>query len=266
MNWIRFLEPFGVDIFCLRKKFLVFHLVERDLKIRYRRSVIGIFWTLLVPLANATVYFFVFRIVLKAPIPNYLIFILSGMLPWGFLSQSVIAGMESIVGNYGLLTKVPIPIQIFPFTITLSNLINLVLAFPILIGACLLSGVPLTFNFLFFFYYATLLFFIAYSLAMILAIAYVYLRDLRHLVNIGIQFLFYLSPVLYGTNMIPEKHRWVLYANPLALLFSGLHVALAEGNCPNLLEIVLPFIWTIVFLMISLALQKSFSRKLVENL
>src|SRR3954471_24738544 len=98
-------RPLGVDFFCFGKKFLVFNLVSRNLKIKYRRSVLGVFWTLLSPLAMAVIYYFVFRVVLNVRIDHYAVFILSGVLPWSFFGVTTLEGLDSILGNGSLISK-----------------------------------------------------------------------------------------------------------------------------------------------------------------
>src|SRR4051794_1756265 len=99
MQLLAVFQPFGIDLFCLGKKFLVFNLVSRNLKIKYHRSVLGLFWTLINPLAITLIFYFVFKVVLNVQIPHYLAFILSGMLPWSFFNQTMMEGMEAIVAN-----------------------------------------------------------------------------------------------------------------------------------------------------------------------
>src|SRR5689334_7103760 len=108
MHLTFFLRPLGVDLFCLGKKFLVFNLVSRNLKLKYRRSVLGVFWTLLSPIAMGMVYYFIFKVILKVQMPYYLAFILSGVLPWTFFNQTILEGLESVVGSWSIVTKVPI--------------------------------------------------------------------------------------------------------------------------------------------------------------
>jgi ABC-type polysaccharide/polyol phosphate export permease len=139
------IKPLGVDLFCVGKKFLVFNLVSRNLKIKYRRSILGIFWTLLSPVAMGFVYYFVFKVILKVQIPHYLAFILSGVLPWSFFAQTVLEGMESIVSNWSIVTKVPIPIQVFSYVNAVTNLTTLFLALPVFIGAAYFTDVPLVY-------------------------------------------------------------------------------------------------------------------------
>src|SRR6202035_5870261 len=131
---------FGIDIFCVSKKFLVFNLVGRNLKVKYRRSVLGVLWTLLSPLATVMIFYFVFKVILKVQIPHYMAFLVSGVLPWSFFSQTINEGMDSIVGNAGIAAKVPVPIQIFPLVGAITNFITLFLALPVILGISILTS------------------------------------------------------------------------------------------------------------------------------
>jgi ABC-type polysaccharide/polyol phosphate export permease len=259
-------RPFGLDFFCLGKKFLVFNLVGRNLKIKYRRSFFGVLWTLLSPLAMALVYFFVFKVILKVQIPHYLAYILSGILPWTFFAQSLMEGMESLVGNLGLISKVPIPLQIFPYVGTLTNLVTLFLSLPILVGASLLTGVSLGLSVVLLPFYFFLLFLITYSFSICLSLLFVYFRDLRHLMGIIIQIWFYSTPVIYDAHQIPERFRWVLYVNPIGTIFTGLHQVLVRGDWPTSADFSVSLAWGATACVVAMWAQREFGREVVENL
>src|SRR4051812_32784739 len=208
-------RPLGIDFFCFGKKFLVFNLVSRNLKIKYRRSVLGVFWTLLSPLAMAVIYYFVFRVVLNVKIEHYAVFILSGVLPWSFFGVTTLEGLDSILGNGSLISKVPVPTQVFPFVVSVTNLVTLALSFPVLLGAALISGVHIGWPVLMLPVYVAALFLLAYSQALLFAIVHVFFRDIKYIAGILMQFWFYATPVVYDSTMIPSKFRWVLFANPL---------------------------------------------------
>lgn len=260
------LQPFGVDFFCLGKKFLVFNLVSRNLKVKYRRSFFGFLWTILSPMAMAVVYYFVFKVVLKIQIPRYLVFILSGILPWTFFAQTLAEGMESIVGNLGLISKISVQAQVFPFVGSLTNLVTLTLTIPILICASMISGVSAAPSLVMLLYYFGTLFLIAYSISSILAIAFVFFRDLRHILGIVLQIWMYGTPVIYDEVMIPEKYKWILYANPVGMVFKGIHCVLVQGAWPSGLDISIPALWMFGLFLVSAWLQKVTANGLVESI
>ncbi len=254
------------DPFCLRKKFLVFNLVSRNLKIKYRRSIVGIFWTLLSPTAMGFVYYFVFKIILKVQIPHYLAFVLSGVMPWAFFNQTVLEGMESIVGNWGIVSKVPIPIQVFSYVNALTNLTTLFLAIPVLIGASVFTDVPLSLSVLCLPFLLLALFLIAYFVSLILSILFVFFRDLRHLMGIILQLWFYATPVIYEEGMIPNKHRWIIEVNPLATVFIAIHKVMAQGVWPTRVELLTVAFWCVFFYLIGNLVLVFGRREIVENI
>jgi ABC-type polysaccharide/polyol phosphate export permease len=260
------LSPFDFDIFCVYKKFLIFNLVSRHIKVKYRKSILGLFWTLLVPAGVAGTYYFVFKIILNVQIPNYLAFIIIGILPWTFFSQTVMECMESIVGNVELITKVPIPIQAFPLSGALTNLTTLILAVPVILGAAILSGAPLGASILLLPIYLFILFMLAYFIGLSLAIIFIYLRDLRHVLTVGMQLWFYASPVLYHERMIPEHLQSLLYLNPVGLLFVGLHQIVLENGWPSKETLLVPFLWVLISMAFTITLYKQLGQKAVEKL
>lgn len=263
---IRAFQPFGQDIFCLNKKFLVFNLVLRNIKTKYRRSFLGLFWTLLGPTAMAITYYFVFKVIIKVQIPHYLVFIITGTLPWAYIAQTLNEGMESIVGNWGLLSKIPIPSHVFPMVGALTNLITLLLALPIMIGTAVLTGVHLGPSLFLIPGLYLGLFLITYSFAFILASTFVYFRDLRHIIAIILQLWFYMTPVIYDEAMIPEKYKAVLYLNPYGAFFTTFHKIFIYGSWPTQIEVGCITFWLFFSFMVCLGFQKHFGRKIVENI
>lgn len=263
---IRFFQPFGQDIFCLNKKFLVFNLVLRNIKTKYRRSFLGLFWTLLAPTAMAMTYYLVFKVIIKVQIPHYLAFIFTGTLPWAYIAQTLTEGMESIVGNWGLLSKIPIPPHVFPMVGALTNLVTLFLALPIMIGTAAFTGVHLGTSLLLVPGLYLGLFLITYSFAYILASFFVYLRDLRHIIAIILQLWFYMTPVIYNESMIPEKYKAVLYINPYGAFFTSFHKIFIYGSWPNQTEVQCILFWLFFSLVTCIGFQKYFGEKLVENI
>lgn len=222
----------GFDALCLGRKFLVFNLVDRNLKIKYRRSFFGFFWTILAPLAISAIYYFVFKVVMHVERPHYLVFILSGVLPWSFFTQTITESTESIVANQGLISKIPIPIHVFPYVVSITNFSTLFLALPVIFGLSLLSGVPLGLHMLWIFFFFGCLLLLSYAFGAVLAVFFVYMRDLKHAIGLILQIWFYGTPIIYDSSMIPEKYNWILFLNPVGSIFEGIHQSMlgTTGN------------------------------------
>lgn len=257
---------FGVDLFCLGKKFLVYNLVSRNLKVKYRRSVFGVFWTLLNPLGMALVYYTIFKVIFQIQVPNYLPYVVSGFLLWAFFSQTILEGLETLVANWGVITKVPIPIQVFPFVGSVTNLVTLTLSFPVLIAVLWISGLSWALSYVLLPYFVLCLFGVAYSLSALMSMFYIYLRDLKHAMSIVMQVWFYATPVLYQESMIPEKWRWMIYANPVGAIFSGVREVLLRGGWPRIEILVVSGAWSVFFLLVLIFVNKRFSGEIVEKI
>lgn len=254
------------EFFCLHRKNLLFNFVVRNLKVKYRGSILGFFWTLLIPFAQILVFYFVYKVVMRVPVHDYLLFIVSGILPWVFFSATLNESFESLVGGQGLLTQVPVPIQAFPASAVVSNFINFMLSIPALMAVLAFSGADVSWRALLFLPLSVLLFFFTYSLAFILASLFVIFRDLRHIFGIVLQLWMYCTPILYPVDMIPEKLRWTLYVNPLSGYFVAIRDVLVYNRLPDLNFLWIFAVWIIVLIMIAEYIRVKVGPKLVERL
>ncbi len=239
------------EFFCLHRRNLLANLVFRNFKVKYRGSALGYLWTLGVPFLQVMVFYFLYQVILKIPVPHYLAFIVTGIFPWVFFSSTVGEGLDSLVTGQNLLMNLPVPLQAFPAASVISNFISFVLALPILAGVLVFSGLPVTVHALWFIPLSLALFLFTYSLAFIMACAYVRFRDLKHMFAIVIQLWMYFTPVLYSAKMIPPQYQWALYANPMAPYFIAIRDILIEGHAPDPLMLWLFTGWTVVFFVIA---------------
>jgi lipopolysaccharide transport system permease protein len=254
------------DFLCLRRKYLVYNLVSRNLKVKYRFSIFGFLWTLLVPLSSALIYYLVFSLIMKVRIDNYLVYILSGVLPWNFFMQTVMEGMDSLISNTPILSKVPVPVQTFPLSGALTNLVSLVLSFPVILGAIWFSNVPLTLHLLWLPLLLGCLFFIAYSFAVIFSLGFVYFRDLKHICGVIMQIWFYATPVIYLESMIPQNLVWLLKLNPVGHVFKAIHLVCFNGQSPELGDFLVIATWVLLTVTAAVTVLRLGSQRVVECL
>lgn len=258
--------PFGHDLFGIYRKNLIYNIVGRNLKLKYRQSFLGMLWTLLIPAFSSAIYYFVFQFVMKVQIPNYLLFILSGMLPWTFLSVTIMNGTECIVQNGYLINKVPVPPSIFPLTETLTGFINFILAVPVLLIVAFMTSAPMTASLLLLPVYFALLLIQIYSVSLLMATLFVYFRDLRHLISLIMQVWFYLTPVVYTEAMVPEDFRWIFILNPVAYIFSAIHTIIIFGVTPPFPELGIAATWSLLLLIVSFWAYHKLSTFIAENI
>lgn len=215
-----------------RYRDLVRNLVSRDLRIKYKGSSLGFAWSLLHPLLLAAVYTFAFRYVIEVPIAYFPLFLLSGMLPWTFFSSALAMATGSVADNSALVRKVAFPRVILPVGAVGSQFAQFALMYAVIIPAgaalgpgatpALLALVPLVLLQLAF----------TLGLALLLSTAYVYFRDTRHLLDVGLQILFWLTPVVYAAALVPPMLRRLLWLNPMAGFVSAYHAAVVDGHWP----------------------------------
>lgn len=196
-------------------------LVSRELKARYRGTALGFFWSFANPLLMMSIYVLVFRVYMRIDVPNYPAFVMCGLLPWTAFSMGVTEGMSSIIVNGGIIKKVYLPSEVFPFVAVTSNLVHFLLSVPVLLGIMLMSGMPLSPHLLLLPVMVVLQFLFTYALALALASLAVQFRDLVHMVPNLMLVWFYLTPIFYSTDMIPERLRKFAYLNPLTWLIEG---------------------------------------------
>jgi ABC-2 type transport system permease protein len=217
---------------------LVYNLTVRDLKLKYKGSVLGIAWSLLNPLLMMTIYTAVFSVFLRAVnVQNYWALVLGGLLPWVFFSNSITTATVSFIRSPNLITKIYFPIESLPIAAVLANFINFLISLAVLlvilgfVGLIGPSVILLP---------VILLAHLAITLGLATAIAAitVYFRDLEHLVVIGLTAWFYLTPVLYplDPSALPAgagKYIHYLQLNPLSWLFESYHSVLFYKTWPD---------------------------------
>ncbi len=216
---------------------LVMLLVQRDLKVRYKRSVLGIGWTLLNPLLQMVVYTLVFSTIMRVGVPQFPVFLLSGLLPWTMISVSIIGSAHTLLNNQGLIRKVAVPQMVYPLAVVASKLVDLVLSLVPFTLLAIALGRPPTPAWMCL--VPALLLATAFSagLALLFSSLTVFYRDMRHLVDILIQVWFYLTPVIYPYSYLEKlpypSLRWVLAVNPATPVVRLFQEVLYEGRFPE---------------------------------
>ena len=219
---------------------LVYNLVLRDLKVRYKNSLLGIFWSWLNPLLMMLIFTLVFGYMWRdRPIDNPHILFLSALLPWNFFVGAVMGGIPSIVGNSHLVKKVYFPREILPIAVVLSNLVNFVISLPVLLILMLISGVPMTGWLLLLPVPILIEIIFAIGIVLFLSTLEVFYRDTHMVMDVGMQAWFFLTPVVYTFHALPEKFNllgitfnpqlWLFRLNPMASIINTYQDILYNG-------------------------------------
>lgn len=235
-------------------KDLFWQLVFREIKARYKQSVLGYAWAILVPLLNLLVLSTVFSYVFKVPTNNvpYPIFLFVALVPWMFLVNSISAATGSIMANSSLITKVRLPREILPLAAICSKLVDLILTAIVLTFFMVFYHVSFQATLLF----VPLIFFLQFCLILgisfILSATNVFFRDIENILGVFLTLWMYLTPVLYSTSLIPQNFRIFFYLNPMTGIIDSYRETILYGNMPQLSNILYPAVFSITILLTGL--------------
>ena len=217
-----------------RYKWLLYELVLRDLKIKYRSSVLGYLSSLLNPLMMMTVLTIVFSTLFRFDIPNYPVYLLSGQLIYSFFSEATNMSMSSIINSASLIKKVYIPKYIFPVSRVLSSFVTLLLSLLAMVIVMVVTQVNFTWVILFF--PIPLIYILVFSIGMglLLSVLAVYFRDVIHLYSVLLSAWMYLTPIMYPINMVPDYVKRFIFWNPMYYFVEIFRQIVLYGEWPSL--------------------------------
>lgn len=247
----------------IRYRQLIWALALKELTLRYKRSVLGFMWALLNPALLMLVLTAVFSTIMRFPIPNYPIFLLSVLLPWTFFSQSLSYGVESIVTNADLIKKVAVPKLVFPTAAVVANLINLLLSLIPLALLVPLVGHPFHWTWIYLPVPILALLLFTLGICFLFAAANVYYRDVSHIIQVLLSAWFYVTPIIYSLDFIPEKSRWLFKLNPLIYVINGFRLSVYYGQLPMLRSVAASFACAIGMLIIGFAVFRRYQDQFV---
>ncbi|MDC0715234.1 ABC transporter permease [Stigmatella sp. ncwal1] len=212
---------------------LLLSLTQRELKARYRGSVLGFLWTFLNPMLQMVVYTLLFSVYMRQQIEHYPYFVFIGLLPWIWFSSSIGAGASAISDRRDLLTKVRFPAQVLPATVVVTNLCNFLLSVPLLIVFGLILGRWPSWHLLFFPVVVLIQLCVTMGLAYLISAINVTFRDLQQIVANLLTMWFFVTPIFYRTSTVPEQFRdLVVLANPMAVMVTSYQAIFYEHQMP----------------------------------
>ncbi len=259
----------------VRYRDLLGNLVLRDLKVRYKNSVLGVLWSLLNPLLMTLVFTIVFTLMLPSSIDKFPVFFMAGFLPWSFFASSVSSATGSIVNNAGLIKKVYFPREILPLADVLSNLVHLLVAFVVLFGMILAFGVRLTPSVLLLPIIVLAEVMFITGMALLLATANVFYRDTQHILQVVLQAWFFLTPIFYPITLMPQNkvifgvtvniQFWARRLNPMASLIASYQDVLYWGSPTGWDFFLRTFATCLIVLIIGYAVFAHYSHRFGEE-
>jgi lipopolysaccharide transport system permease protein len=221
---------------------VIWILVKKDFKIRYRNSALGFIWSLLNPLSAMTILTIVFSLLLKSNIHNFPVFVLVGLLPWRFFSIGTMQAMGSIAGNPSLVKKIYLPRYILVLTSNLASFVSFLIEFVALLPIMVVLGMSLTPWILLLPFVMIIELFMVLGISLGLAALNVFYRDFYQIWEIALQFGFYLCPIFYDPNILPERYRFYYSLNPMTRVIESTRKILFYTSPPTVFDLIVPFL------------------------
>ena len=255
-----------------RYKDFVMSTIARDFQARYRNSVLGIGWTILNPLAMIVIYTLIFSQVMQTRLPGsqssfaYSIFLMAGILPWGLFADILARSPSMFIDNANLIKKVSLPKLCFPLIVMGSSLLNFAIIFSLFLlallflgqfpGWVILGAIPVFF----------LQLFLAFGISICLAILNVFFRDVGQFFSIFLQFWFWLTPIVYSLEMIPEKLQFFWQCNPMLPIIVAYQGIFLEHQSPNWLALLPAILVAVVMNVLGFRLLRNHGGEMVDEL
>ncbi len=217
----------------LAARAVVRQLVRQQLILRYRRTILGYFWTLLNPLLMMSVTAVVFANLFKMDLHTFALFMFAGMVPWNLFSAMISGSSTTFLSNEGLIKKIYLPKLIFPLSMSLALLVDSVLSLVALFSMMLFIGAAPTWSLLFLPVAYLLVFIFAFGGTLIISVLTVFFRDLQHVVGILLQALFFLTPILYEKKSFEGYLGKLLGLNPIAPFIDLFRAPIRYGVLPD---------------------------------
>ena len=246
-----------------RYRELIWALTLKELKIRYKRSVLGFLWALLNPMLQCLVLTVVFSTLMQMKIEHYAIFILSMILPWTFFAQSLSYSAESIVGNGDLIKKVNVPKAVFPMAAVASNMVNFLLSLIPLAVIVVAMGHPFHVTWLLLPVPILALTIFTTGATFFFATANVFYRDVAHILQVLLQIWFYVTPILYSVDFFPPSYRWIFRLNPLIFVMNDFRMSVYWGQLPSANSVIASFVCAFLAFVIGFAIFKRYQDSFV---
>jgi len=247
-------------------KFLFEELVKRDFKKKYKRTVLGILWSLLSPLLTLLVMRIVFTEFFGRTTNHYTTYLFAGTLVFSYFSDATNQGMSSLVDNAGIFTKVNVPKYLFLLSKNVSSLINFGLTFLIFLGFCLLDGIAFHWKFLLLVYPIVCLVFFNIGVGSILSALYVFFKDIQYLYSIFTLMLMYLSAIFYNINAYEPTVQKLFLLNPIYVYISYFRTIVINNAIPDLVTHLLSFGYAFAVLLIGARMYKKHNQKFLYYL
>lgn len=246
---------------------MIFSLIKKGIRGRYKGSVLGFLWTFINPLLQLVVYTLVFSNIMRVGIEKFYLFLFVALVPWMFFSASLTGGSVSITSDANLIKKVYFPRQILPISYVTTAFVNMLLSFVIVFIALIVGGIGISLKALLYLPIVMLVeYLLSLGIAMLTSALTVYFRDLEYILGIISMAWMYLTPVMYNIDMVPEKFAKIFYLNPMTPITIAYRDILYYKSVPEVSTLSSAFILGMLVLVIGSLVFHQLQKHFVEEL
>lgn len=245
---------------------MMYNLVRKDLRTRYKGSFLGFLWTFINPLLQLIIYTIVFSTIMRVNVEKFYIYLFVALIPWIFFTTSIQGGATSIISSKDLIKKVYFPRLIIPISVVNAAFMNMLFSMVVVLIALIVSGIGLSGYIVLLPIIMFLEYLLALGLAFIFAALNVYFRDLEHILGIVIMGWFYLTPIVYTIDMVPDQFINLFNLNPMTHIVAAYRDILYYKQVPEFGSLVGILVWSIGFVIGGYILFEKLQKNFVEEL
>ena len=240
--------------------------IKKDIRGKYKNSILGVIWSFLNPLLQLAVYAIVFPLIMKSNIPNYTVFVCCGLIPWTFFSTAISRTSFVMVENANIIKKVYFPREILPISIVTSEMVNFIISTVIILAFVITYGIGFSWYIVFYPIILIIQYILLIGISLLVSSITVYIRDLQHFIGILLQLLFYATPIVYGLDIIPESFRWILKINPMSYIIDSYRAIFYYQRMPDLVGLIIVLAISVILCIIGYFIFNKLQKRFAEEL
>ena len=240
--------------------------VKKEIRGRYKNSILGIMWSFLNPLLQLAVYSIIFGALLAGGDKTYHIYICVALIPWTYFTTAITQSAFTVIGNADIIKKVYFPREILPISVVTSGAVNFVISTIIILAFVIFSGIGLSWYLVFYPFILLIQFILLLGISFIVSSVTVYFRDLEHIIGVILMAVFYATPIVYKLEQLPANLQIIMQLNPMTHLINAYRDIFYYHQMPNMqilcILLALSILLTVIGYFIFKKLQKGFAEEL----
>ena len=245
---------------------MIYNLVKKDLRGRYKGSVLGFLWTFINPLLQLAVYTLVFSTIMRVNVDKFYMYLFIALIPWIFFTTSILGGTISIIQNKDLIKKIYFPRIIIPISTVLATFMNMIFSMAVVILALFISGIGISYYVLLLPVIMILEFFLVLGMVFLFSSLNVFFRDIEYILSIIMMIWCYMTPIVYTVEMIPEKYKTLFYLNPMTNIVIFYRDILFYKRMPSFGFMGGVFLYSLAMIIIGYFVFQKLQKNFVEEL